>query len=75
MTDNPNIYKGDKRKKVNIALQVIIPDGLTDEEQNEFLSNLVIIIRGSKKFIGYNNKTHSKSVSIKNVVEPGWEYV
>jgi len=67
-----NIYKGEKRKKVVISLEVFIPKDLTDEEQNEFLTELVRSL--SKQHIFYKQGLKVKSISGKNSVLPGWEY-
>jgi hypothetical protein len=76
MAINPNIYEGDKRKKVTVALEVVIPSGLSDEDQNSYVDAVMSkIISMGNIFYKLESSGKERSVHSNDIINPQWEYV
>lgn len=65
MSSNPNIYSGDKRRHTNLVLDIIIPDGIGQED---FIDIIIKYIRNGNINYTVHSGTVSKSVSAKDII-------
>lgn len=67
---NPNIYDGDKNKYVEVTFELLIPEGLNEDETEQYIKNTMGLIE--KNFISYKIGNKFKGIQGKDVLKRGW---
>jgi len=73
MTNQDNVYKGERRKIKRVILNFVIPDGLSDDDIEAFLDSVYLTIR--KNHISYKHGTKQKTIAARDTIINGWNRI